>query len=247
MFYLLGIDDTDGKDFPPTHNLAYKLGLQLQSLSLANLINLSIHQLYQFPSIPYTSSNTSSCLLLDLEPVKAREVELVCREVLLRNSAPGSNAGFALASWSQYDPEIMLWGKSAKTTRLERPDAIKLARSHQISTAGLLGNGTGIIGALAAVGLRFDGSDGWIEWMPGLENIQGIYTQAQLNQVIHLDRIESEHQKRPALDDRIQISSPVRLLLRDGKIVLPVTPAKRGAGFEWQSVDLTDSSIPSSL
>ena len=71
--------------------------------------------------------------------------------------------------------------------------------------------------------------------MPGLPGLHGTYTQMQLNQFIHFDLIESDRLKRPALDDRIQITATVHPLLKNGRIVLPVTPSKRGSDFEWQT------------
>lgn len=242
MYFLLGIDDTDA----PTDNaaeassndtaeLAATLGKHLESRKLAQLVNLSSHQLFQHPSIPHTSQNIACCLLLDAEQIKAREIELTCREILHRESAPRSNPGFALAAWNQFDPEIVVWGKTAKFSPLNRQDGIALARRCSISVAGIEGSGAGIIGALAAVGLRYEGNDGWISWMPGLASLNGIYTEVQLTKYIRFDRIESERLKRPAMDDRIQINSQVKPLIQGSKIVLRVTNAKKGSDFEWHA------------
>ncbi len=239
MYYLLGIDDTDSPVGDASHStstpaLAYTLARQLESKSLAKLINISCHQLLQHPSITHTSNNVSCCILLDSEEIKVREIDLVCREVLLKECAVNSNPGYALASWYQFDTDVVRWGMSAKTAITDRQDCISLGRRCGIAIAGIMGSGAGVIGALAAVGLRYEGSDGWIDWMPGLPVPQGTYTQLQLNQFIHFDLIESDHHKRPALDDRIHITNPVCPLLKDGKIVMVVTSSKRGSNFEWQ-------------
>lgn len=238
MYYLLGIDDTDSPVGDASHStgtpaLAYTLAHLLESRSLARLVNISCHQLLQHPSIAHTSDNVCCCILLDTEDVKVREIDLVCREMLLRECAVNSNPGYALASWNQFDAEVVLWGINAKTSIADRQDCVSLGRRCGIALAGIMGSGAGVIGALAAVGLRYEGSDGWIDWMPGLPGLQGTYTQMQLNQFIHFDLIENDRHKRPALDDRIRINSPVRPLLKEGKIVLVVTPSKRGSDFEW--------------
>ncbi|MBA4385396.1 MAG: hypothetical protein C0410_11720, partial [Anaerolinea sp.] len=86
-----------------------------------------------------------------------------------------------------------------------------------------------------AVGLRYDGNDGYVYWMPGLEKLKGIHTQVEINQYVHFESIESESHKRPALDDRIQFADDVKPVFKNGRVILQVSAAKRGAEFEWQS------------
>jgi len=233
LYFLLGIDDTDTPDASDTAALALSLGENLESRSVAKLVNISCHQLIQNPSVPATRQNVACCLHLDVENGKSREIDLVCRETLLRESYPGSNAGYALAAWSQFDHELVVWGKTAKMTVLSRQDALGLARRCGIFTAGILGSGTGVIGALAAIGLRFEGNDGWINWMPGLNSLYGTFTQVQLAEYIHFDRIENQHHSRPAFDDRILFDHPVKPVLKDGKVVLPVSAVKGEKNHQW--------------
>lgn len=235
MYFLLGIDDTDIPDAHDTAALALSLGENLESRSVAKLVNISCHQLIQNPSVPATKQNVASCLQLEVENNKSREIDLVCREILLRESYPGSNAGYALAAWSQFDHELVVWGKTAKMTILSRQDALGLARRCGILTAGILGSGAGIIGALAAIGLRFEGNDGWINWMPGLNSLYGTFTQVQLAEYIHFDSIESQHHSRPAMDDQILFNHPVKPVLKNGKIVLLVSAEKKGANHQWNA------------
>lgn len=239
MYYLLGIDDTDspntGDTGQNTAKLALSLGQKLESLDLARLLNISCHQLFQHPSIPHTSSNSACCLLLDSDSQMLREIDLTTRLTLRSESAPNANPGYALASWNQFDPEVVAWGKTAQTALLQRMDAITLARRSGIAIAGINGSGSGVIGALSAVGLRYEGNDGYITWMPGLEKLSGIHTQIEINQYIHIESIESESHKHPALDDRIQFMDTAKPVLKNGRIVLLVSAAKRGAKFEWQS------------
>ncbi len=242
MFFLLGIDDTDsptGGDafstLPDTAAMALTLGLKLESMGLARLLNISCHQLFQNSMVPYTTSNTAACLFLDTDAQKIREIDMTARLILRGQSSPTANPGYALAAWNQIAHEVVSWSKSAKIAPVQRMDAIKLARQSGIMTAGISGSGSGVIGALSAVGLRYDGNDGFIYWMPGLDKLHGICTQIEINQFIHFESIESEHHKRPALDDRIFLSEKVKPILKEGRIVLQISPAKRGSEFEWLS------------
>jgi hypothetical protein len=239
VYYLLGIDDTDspktGDTSQNTASLALTLGQKLESLALARLLNISCHPLFQHPSIAHTSSNIACCLLLDSDPQKLREIDMTTRLTLRGQSAATANPGYALAAWNNFDPEVVAWGKMAKISSIQRMDAITLARRSGISIAGITGSGAGVIGALSAVGLRYDGNDGYIYWMPGLDKLTGIHTQVEINQFIHFESIESEHHKRPALDDRILFTEGIKPVLRDGRVVLQVTPAARGSEYEWKS------------
>jgi len=238
VYFLLGIDDTDSPTSQDTYALALSLGRQMESLSIARLVNLSCHQLWQYPSVSHTSENIASCLLLDAESDRLREIDLLCRQTLLRESAPGSNAGYALAAWNQFDPDVVVWGKTCKLTSLNRLDGIALARRCEIAIAGILGNGNGVIGALAAVGLRFEGNDGWIQWMPGLDSLRGVFTAMELTQRVSIDGIETERHKRPAITDRIIINDRLKPILLDGRIILPVRSAKKGADHDWETYDI---------
>jgi hypothetical protein len=234
LFYLLGIDDTDSPGSASTSDLALALGQHYESLGLATLINLSCHALFDNPSFVGICNNRAVCLVLDAEPQHARDLELGCREFLRRESAPGANPGFALATWTQFDPEVVVWGKTARFTLLDRQDALAIGRHAGLSISGLAGSGCGVIGALAAVGLRFEGSDGWIEWMPGLDALNGVYTSVTLANAVRFDRVETENGKRPALDDRILINARPRPEIRNGNITLLLTAAKRGSDHHWE-------------
>jgi hypothetical protein len=239
VYYLLGIDDTDSSANNDTSvnttHLALALGQKLESLNLAKLLNISCHQLFLHPSVPHTSNNTTCCLLLDCYPQMVREIDMITRLTLRGESAASANPGYALAAWHQFDPEVVAWGKMAKNLTLMRMDALVLARRSGILIAGINGSGAGVIGALAAVGLRYDGNDGYIQWMPGLDRLTGIFNQLEMNQFIRFESIESEHHHHPALDDRILFSREVKPVIVNSRIVLMVSPAKRGEEFQWIS------------
>ncbi|PKO01145.1 MAG: hypothetical protein CVU42_01480 [Chloroflexi bacterium HGW-Chloroflexi-4] len=242
MFFLLGIDDTDSpamEDAPnstqDTAALALVLGQKMESLGLAKLLNISCHELFQNPSIAHTNSNTAYCLLLDSDPQKMREIDMTTRLTLRGQSAATANPGYALASWNQIDPEVVVWGQRAKISILQRMDAISLARRSGIAIAGISGSGIGVIGALSAIGLRYDGNDGYINWMPGLDRLAGIHTQIEINHFIQFASIETEHQKRPALDDRILFNANTKPILKNGRIIVKVYPADNKQTYHWQS------------
>jgi hypothetical protein len=236
MLFLIGLDDTDNNATENTCSLAERMGVKLQENRLCRLVSITSHQLLLDPSITYTSANQSVCLLVDADHNARRDLELACREFLLRECEPGSNAGFCLSTWSGVSPAIVAWGEQAKTALLTRREAISLARESSIAIAGFTGNGIGVIGALAAVGLYFSGNDGRFLWLPGLRNLHGIHKFIDLLNICSIGRVENMRGRRPLPNDRINVSDGAYPILRDGKSLLLVEPAKKDEPYEWLAI-----------
>ena len=75
-------------------------------------------------------------------------------------ASPGADVGLCIAEESQIGPEMLSWGARAKTEVLTLDGAHAVAAEAGIHIAGLTGDHGGVIGALAAVGLRRSGADG---------------------------------------------------------------------------------------
>lgn len=162
--WLLAIDDTDNLTSRGTGFRARELALRLAQERLATVKGITRHQLLVDPRIPYTSHNSSACLAL----VGVRDPHAIFSfgcEYLLQESAEGSDAGIVLLNKSGLPPDVVEWGKAAKTTVLEQHDAKALAKHFGIQMAGLTGTGGGVIGALAATGLHCSGNDGRFLWV----------------------------------------------------------------------------------
>ncbi len=99
MRYYIGIDDTDNLESRGTGHRARQLGAMLQDAGIARLLSITRHQLLVHQDIPYTSHNSSACLLMDCDAAKESELKTFCREFLLSESAPGSDAGLCIASF----------------------------------------------------------------------------------------------------------------------------------------------------
>ena len=101
MRFLIGIDDTDNLTSGGTGNLSRQLGARLVELNLAKPIGTTRHQLFLSPEIPFTSHNSSACIMVETD---AKNVDLLaeyCRDFLLNKSEPGSDVGLCLAQWDQ--------------------------------------------------------------------------------------------------------------------------------------------------
>lgn len=237
MRFLIGIDDTDNPQTGGTGGLAYDLGRLLEERTGARLLEVTHHQLWLTPLIPHTGRNTCACLVLDGELRQQRVLELESRSFLHHYCASGANAGLAIADLARVNLSVMDWGSQAKRQALTRNAALELARQGEVSAAGLTGDGSGVIGALAAVGLRAAGNDGRFLWLPGLCELSGILTLTQLLDRCSFGRVETLRGKTPKFDDRIDLGKWVRPLVRSGRSVLLVEESPNLKKSEWRVLD----------
>jgi len=236
MHYYIGIDDTDNLESRGTGHRARQLGTMLQEAGIARLICITRHQLLVHKDIPFTSHNSSACLLMECDPAKEPELSAFCRDFLLRESAPGSDAGLCIASKTAINHAIENWGKNAKKIVLNKPIAHELASLHTIFLEGLTGEKIGVIGALAAVGLRHTGNDGRVLWLPLLRETEGIFTSAELKNRLTVDRITTKEGTEIHNDDTIKADNWIRPVMRDNKITLIVEKTEDHGQYKWQHV-----------
>ncbi|WP_414553116.1 hypothetical protein [Anabaena sp. CCY 0017] len=222
MYLLIGIDDTDNTTSGATGHLARDLRKQISDCNLAHTISITRHQLFLSPEIPYTSHNSSACMLVDTQLETVNVLIDYCREYLIKYSEPGSDVGLCVAQSEQVSSAVQAFGKQAKETVLTQAQARSIASQAGILLEGLTGTQDGIIGALAGVGLRKTGNDGRILWIPGLYELSGIYTASQLYQTLNIDRIQDLEGRLLSSDTRIQIKFSEETRMKTGRWPRPV-------------------------
>ncbi len=232
--FLIGVDDTDNLETRGTGFRARELGQLLRAAGLG-VEGVTRHQLLVDPRIPYTSHNSSACLAVRAPQDSSGELLETCREYLVRESAPGSDVGLCVSPQRAAGAAIQQFGQSAKSRVLAQIDALELARRHDVALEGLTGTGGGVIGALAAVGLRAGQNDGRFIWLAGVRELRGIYTAEQLYQSTRIDEIRTVEGMRVPAAARIDTESWPRPVLRGGRAVLLVQAAHR-EDCEWQIV-----------
>lgn len=233
--FLIGIDDTDNLESRGTGYRARQLGALLYEAGIDPL-GITRHQLLVDPRIPYTSHNSSACLEVECRHTRGELVE-ICREFLLQESAPGSDAGLCVAERPQANADVVAFGRKAKQDIVAAADAHALAETRAIHLEGLTGTRIGVIGALAGVGLRAAGDDGRYLWMPGLREQQGIVGADRIL-ALGVDGIETEDGRIAGAGDRIDVGGWPRPLPRGGRAVLLVEPSE-SAECEWRVLPKT--------
>ena len=220
MRYLIGIDDTDNLESRGTGHRIRMLANWLAENKLASPLGITRHQLLVDPQIPYTSHNSSACMSVDTN--NFNDVWDASREFLLRESAVGSDAGLCLAAWDEVPPCVRAFGVRAKQVVLTQLEAEQTALDNGIRLEGLTGTGGGIIGALAAVGLRHAGNDGRFLWLPGLRELQGKIPVQQICSQGHVDSICTVEGTALSATMLVNVGEWVRPVLRQGRATLYV-------------------------
>lgn len=231
---LIGIDDTDNVSSHGTGFLVQHLIHVLEDAGEGRCLGATRHQLLVHPSIPYTSHNSSACISWCSRgsPDTAR-ITALCARVLEEESAAGSDPGLVVARRSVWSsPEVRQgligFGRRAQREVVESSSAWRLAETSAVHASVHGGDGGGVIGALAAVGLHASGSDGFFLWMPGIRDIEGQRTYAEVRAAIPIDRARDLGGREPADGDAIELGDWVRPVWRGGEAILLLQPHTAG-------------------
>ncbi len=236
MQYLIGVDDTDNAESQGTGHLSRDLAHRLSTKGLVEIEGITRHQLLVDPRIRYTSHNSSACITVNSSPDRLERLIEDCRDFLSRESAPGADAGLCVAAWPQAGESVQRFGQRAKHEVLRPDEATGVAADAGLVLEGLTGDHGGIIGALAAVGLRASNSDGRFLWLKGLRELSGIYTADQLRRLTAIESIQTRAGLNVPLSDRIDVGEWIRPLLKNGQILLLVEEVKDHGEYEWRVI-----------
>lgn len=235
-YYLLGIDDTDNADSRGTGFMSRQLAHQIMDSGIGKVDSITRHQLYVHKSIRYTSQNSSACLKVFTEDLDGM-IQLA-EQHLQANSANGSDAGMCISQHDQLCTAIITWGNDAKNTVLTMEEARIIADTCGIYLKGFTGNFEGIIGALAAVGLRAGGNDGRFIWRKRQKELrdldEGVTSIGRLKKELDLDGVISLENEEPGDEESIFLNKWVRPILKNDKALLIVEKNYKNNGYEWE-------------
>jgi hypothetical protein len=169
MQYIIGIDDTDNAESRGTGHLARFLGTVLSQEF--DVHGVTRHQLLEDERVPMTVKNSCAGILFEGDAYPLDEIALYARKVMLDDFQPGSDPGLCVAC--EIPKEIIVYGQQAQREFLTQKLARGLAFTHHIHLEGLGGDQDGVIGALAAVGLAHQGSDGRYVQVGSIRDLEG--------------------------------------------------------------------------
>jgi len=236
MIYFVGLDDTDNKNSRGTGFKSRQLGKLIEEQNLGEVQSISRHQLFVHSKIAYTSQNSSACLVVNTENIEG--LKSLCIEYLKKVAEEGSDAGLCIAGADQIDACVLQWGNRAKKEVLRKEEAYEIAKRGSIFLEGYTGTKIGVIGALAAVGLRKGGNDGRNIWLKGneLRDLGGVYSAEELKNIINVQAVITKEGKQIEDADRIEVGNWLRPSIKNNKNTVVVEQCKSGENYEWKCV-----------
>lgn len=240
MRIYIGFDDTDVAGASRgTGKLARWFCEQLPDS--VTLIGVVRQQLPKLTGIPFTSNNSSACVIVNTADtasdaeVKAIEVTLIKSAIrhLEKHFIDGSDPGLCVTTQDNPAvPRLVAHGRRACTKILTQEDAIEAAQGAHLSAHG--GTSDGIIGAAAGVGLTISGWSGRFIEFGDLRGFSDMVTVGDLQKsgilVLSIDRDALV----PCPDDMVDTRGWLRPRLWGNSPVLPVR--ETSVPGHWQSI-----------
>jgi hypothetical protein len=238
---LIGIDDTDNRepDSIGTGRVARQIAGELVRRGLGTSLGVTRHQLLIDPAIRYTSHNSALCIGLETDaPIEA--VAAAAAEELVARAQSASDPGlcvFCPDGQPTATRTLESFGLAATEQVLTKEQAYELARHAGAHLSEHGGTGDGVIGALAAVGLRSRGESGRFVEAPGVRELEDrdVITVGELLAATAIVAVEQWDGTPLAADAEIVPSGRLRPSLRRGVAVLPIEPATAAPG-RWAPV-----------
>lgn len=222
--YLISFDDTDNLE---TVGTGHVLNWFLEAVPY-DTGYITRHQLFVHDDVPFTSHNSAMCATVSGD-VGFDEIVAEASQFLESECAEGSDPGLCIVCVSEnIDAEALIeWGMRAKTEVLTKEDAYKVAQRCNVHLSEHGGDGQGVVGALAAVGLRLSGNDGRVRGR--VEVAAGSMTVAELLEATGIDRVVANGQGALAEDCVVELgSSEVKAVFQDFSRTVLVTPISGG-------------------
>ena len=232
MRVYVGFDDTDNITADRgTGKLARWFENELPEGCLAEAVVRQ--QLLINDKIPYTSHNSSACVIVNASDHSHVDV-LTARAVehLMRHSLEGSDPGLCVA-WEGAPAlaQLIVFGRACTLRVVTQKDAIEAASNFHLSGHG--GTNDGIIGAAAAVGLTASGWSGRLIEYGRLRDLPDPIRVSELEEANIIVVSTDRDAKLPAPEDLVYTKGWLRPRLWGARAVLLVAPKSEGV---WESV-----------
>jgi hypothetical protein len=227
MRVLIAVDDTDDLETKGTGHLAEDIARDVELNGWGTRSFITRHQLLVHPDVPYTSHNSAMCFSAEVPPAHLDALTASAAARLERESAPSSDPGLCVAVAERLPAtgELLAFGERAKRSVLVADEALALAERLGIHLSAHGGTGGGVIGALAAVGLRLGGNDGRVRGHLEFENVgaDGALAVRDLRAHPHVSSVRTLAGQVLGDDERVLLSDwKVKPVMRGGQGVLLV-------------------------
>jgi hypothetical protein len=228
----VGFDDTDCLD---SDRGTGKLARWFQEAlpEGCNLWGVVRQQLLVHDDIPYTSHNSSACVIVEMPEVGLLD-DLVSRAArhLVRHALDGSDPGLCVTlDGDPALPRLIAFSQKCTSQVVSQRDALEATRTMHLSGHG--GSNDGIIGAAAAVGLTAHGWSGRFIDFGKLRDLPESLQVCELDGLGILPVSLDRDGQVPAPEDLVHTKGWLRPRLWGNRPILPVIPRANGV---WESL-----------
>lgn len=223
---LIGLDDTDAPGArASTARLARMLG-EVFAPRLAFVGSIG-HRLCA--EVAATTNNKASCVILRAETADPGAILEQAKAFLAREATPSAPFGVAVAAQHEIGDALKNFGRRASAEPVSRDDARAVLQNFAHFGAG---DGRGLIGAAAALGLTAAGWSGrWLEREGGLRAVERALTVAELTAAGIVTLSLETDAEVPKPEDYVDTHGWLRPQLLGGRAVLPLRRVTEG-GWE---------------
>lgn len=228
----IGFDDTDRVDADRgTGKLARWFQSELpEGCSLWGVVR---QQLLVHDDIPYTSHNSSACVVVEIPGLELLD-EIISRAALHleRHALEGSDPGLCVTHEGDPAlPRLIAFGQKCTSQVVSQREALESTRGMHLSGHG--GTNDGIIGAAAAVGLTAHGWSGRFIELGRLRELPESVPVCELERLNILAVSLDRDGQFPAPGDLVHTKGWLRPHLWGNRPILPVLPVGNGI---WESL-----------
>jgi hypothetical protein len=239
MRVYVAIDDTDSIEVGATGQTANHLIKKIEDNQWGTCRALTRHQLLLHPDIPYTSHNSSMCFITEIEPQYLSDLIVEASNLLQNESAPGSDPGLCVVVEEQLQTReqlqtLVAFGYKAKEKVIEKQEAYDLACELKLHLSEHGGTGQGIIGALAAVGLRMTNNDGRFQGRLKIKAPGELISVGEIKNNSPVEQVQSLGGYVLDNDEQVCLGEKLKTVLLAGKCTLLVYIEEKGKP-EWKT------------
>ena len=239
MKLVIAIDDTDSLESRGTGQLAQIMIEKIEQMRWGTCSKITRHQLFVHEDIPYTSHNSAMCFEADIDKHRYEELIGFGMQFLEIESEKGSDPGLCVVDMDNglnTDP-LTAFGRRAKTEVVEKSSAYAIANDLGIHLSEHGGNGQGIVGALAGVGLRLTGNDGRFRgWLCYGKAGETISIKDLLADGL-VDMVQSQEGKIISPESSVLLSEEkIKTVLQDHRQVVLVRNTTPACSVKWQTL-----------
>ncbi|MDO5045563.1 hypothetical protein [Campylobacter sp.] len=233
----MAIDDTDEIGYDKSTGMLAERIASFISENFSPCSFVSRHQLLIDERINYTSHNSSMCFTANLTQDERDEAIKFAENFLAQESAASSEPGLAVVFEKDIAnlDALVKFGKKAKTEFITKDEAYNQANIQNIYLKELKNEGRGVIGALAGIALRLSGNDGRIKGKIKLQKDE--MSVEELLNLGFIDEVLDENFKQVDKNEKISVSSNLKLIVRNFRSVLLV---KRDENGKFKAYDIEE-------